>query len=639
MYTECPECQTTFRLTAQALRQAHGRVRCGGCGSAFNALDNLSEEPPAPNLSDTQTAKIFEEESRALLESLDELSGDDDVRIEDTGAEWKVVDDDIADEAAGETDDAADDEPGASGDIAGGDRPSSGAGHTRWTFVDTPPADDARAADPAAGEATALVGEAPQGALDLGHVSAAGEELRFDDNTPLPDEYFRPVTGAGETLPAPRRRATDRQEFSVSQPATDSPQVDLELDDDDWRELLAEVDGDEQAAGTGDGTIAADAAPRDARDEDEDRDTGAPDAGDAGQPDEDLRAAPELESDGEEPAAIAEADSGDAGADDDTVEAAISDLEVAAALDEDDAVSVAGTEEARREQPDAGTGGDAAAPEAVADEDTIGADSEIDRELLQAAASGDISAASGDSRYRLWDEDPSLVETIVMEGDTITDTLSEDGAGEPGDQQGAGEASAEADAGLELAGANLAAGGARKATAMTPRQRYLGIAAIVLLGLLLAGQVVHANRESLATSRLFDRTLAPLYAAFGQPVTPAWDIRGWQFESTSGSTDESGSRLTIYSRIANRAGAALPYPLVHVSLTDRFDEVIGSRLLAPGEYLAGNGIIDRPVAAGDGFTAVITVDAPSPDATGFKLNVCYPVAGRRVRCAIEDFRD
>ena len=46
MYTQCPECSVAFRVTAEVLRQAAGKVRCGGCGSAFNALEYLSEQKP-----------------------------------------------------------------------------------------------------------------------------------------------------------------------------------------------------------------------------------------------------------------------------------------------------------------------------------------------------------------------------------------------------------------------------------------------------------------------------------------------------------------------------------------------------------------------------------------------------------------
>lgn len=45
MYTQCPDCATVFRVTADALRAAQGNVRCGVCSTSFNALENLSEQP------------------------------------------------------------------------------------------------------------------------------------------------------------------------------------------------------------------------------------------------------------------------------------------------------------------------------------------------------------------------------------------------------------------------------------------------------------------------------------------------------------------------------------------------------------------------------------------------------------------
>ena len=57
MYTQCPECSTAFRVTADVLKQAAGKVRCGGCGNAFNALEYLSESMP-----ERQPAKPAEED-------------------------------------------------------------------------------------------------------------------------------------------------------------------------------------------------------------------------------------------------------------------------------------------------------------------------------------------------------------------------------------------------------------------------------------------------------------------------------------------------------------------------------------------------------------------------------------------------
>ena len=95
MYTQCPDCSTAFRVSAEVLKQAAGKVRCGGCGNAFNALDYLSEQKPAPTVGkepepslpeltpeapgkeDKLPQSISAEQSAALLKTLDELAGSD----------------------------------------------------------------------------------------------------------------------------------------------------------------------------------------------------------------------------------------------------------------------------------------------------------------------------------------------------------------------------------------------------------------------------------------------------------------------------------------------------------------------------------------------------------------------------------
>jgi predicted Zn finger-like uncharacterized protein len=55
LFTRCPECDTTFRLTDETLKKANGQVRCGRCASVFNAYAELHD--PA--------AKSFEVEPSA----------------------------------------------------------------------------------------------------------------------------------------------------------------------------------------------------------------------------------------------------------------------------------------------------------------------------------------------------------------------------------------------------------------------------------------------------------------------------------------------------------------------------------------------------------------------------------------------
>jgi predicted Zn finger-like uncharacterized protein len=44
LFTRCPNCDTTFRITAEALGKASGQVRCGRCACVFDAYAELREE-------------------------------------------------------------------------------------------------------------------------------------------------------------------------------------------------------------------------------------------------------------------------------------------------------------------------------------------------------------------------------------------------------------------------------------------------------------------------------------------------------------------------------------------------------------------------------------------------------------------
>ena len=57
MFTDCPSCSRQFRISAGQLKAAHGQVKCGYCGTQFNALERLHDEPlPAQRSADLSIA-------------------------------------------------------------------------------------------------------------------------------------------------------------------------------------------------------------------------------------------------------------------------------------------------------------------------------------------------------------------------------------------------------------------------------------------------------------------------------------------------------------------------------------------------------------------------------------------------------
>ena len=721
MFTQCPQCRAAFRITAEVLQQARGQVRCGSCENAFNALDHLSEEPPAS--ATLRKADGDSEKSSALLKTLDQLAGPEEIRIEDTGIEWLVVDDEEDGDAAPTTTDAG----------------TTGA--MRWTFADSGDAGGGDESDNAETSEQPVLGE------DAANL-AAGDipEARYDDNTPLPDDFEQQHNYVPPPA-TPQRRETDFLDTSVN-----DAQADLELSQPgDWADLLEEFSGatpvdDEPGSGGAAEDDATTDAPLEFADEDLDisldaesaADTEAPadvegaaepDDGDASivasQLDELLTAMdsgkfrladgnnagtesgtePPADEAGSDPAALGSADEviealareAEADAEDDglgdlendasAVAASITELIVAdetasapdavtaehpesqekAEADGEKAVeyeestgeferAIADAEDeilAARDRAANGDGlTDEQAQESARDdaENAIGthrdddpaADAEdelandiaamtgnmeIDPGLLKAMQEGKLDAAA------LGDDGAPLVETIVMEGDFVRGALlGEDESFDEDDASGKRRLSDPA----SLIDTYISK---RDDTPRTPgtnrRSATIGIA---VLAVLLLGQLLHSSRETLATFGFFKQTMGPVYRLFGQDITPRWNVRGWRFEATNGSTDIADSLLTVSSRIANRSEEALPYPLVHISLTDRYEDIVGSKVLEPEQYLPAGSDVARTVAPGESFNATIAIESPADDATGFKLNVCYREAPGRVRCALEDFK-
>ncbi len=158
------------------------------------------------------------------------------------------------------------------------------------------------------------------------------------------------------------------------------------------------------------------------------------------------------------------------------------------------------------------------------------------------------------------------------------------------------------------------------------------IAAALLLALLLGAQVVHQNREWLAANTGLSGPLRAVYAKLGDPLPVAADLGAYELRQwgVTGDPDASGA-LHVRASILNTAAAFQPYPLLRVTLADRFGHRIGTREFAAPEYLG------RPVAGqlapGERADATINILDPGKDAEGFEIDVCLRAADHRITCA------
>ncbi|HNP65959.1 MAG TPA: DUF3426 domain-containing protein [Woeseiaceae bacterium] len=692
MYTQCPECEIAFRVTADVLKQAAGMVRCGGCSHAFNALAFLSETMPKQSAATSARAVVPElkpeiietdkqpprsisaKQSAALLKTLDELAGSE-IRIEDTGVEWRVLD---ADEAA---------EPAADDDVA--------------NVTD----DD-------------VVDEEPP-------VRRPVDELRFDDNTPLPDDFELDDDASHS------QQAEDLNDAKPDAPvfAPMASQADLALTEpDEWTDLLGEfqelaidvappTEGSHEAPLQETSEIADDTAdtanaPLDVdtqfalqaeamgiditgghaiediaevleQDLEEER---AEDLEDARE--DQLEAELAALDDEPEPGAeeIEYGDTLAAELEDDLEEELVEDIEDALedaledeldekledevldddadfepddiaqldmideqfepvvenhSMEEELALLDTESDEDLPGDRDVSAGIQHVVPPMTEEEHTV--NMQIDQDLMALAIEDEdgfastiiipdahvekkasINSAEQDADAEL--HAPPGFETIIMEGDFVRSALDDEKR----------EADVEAAAAL----AELAAMDEAKAAEQPGGKRYRMVAGVAGLIILLGIQMMHQSREALATIPAFSSTVGQIYRAIGQPVQPAWDITAWRIEASEDTiaADEGTENLTVYSRIGNTSDRAMPYPLISISLTDRYLEPVGSQILDPADYLPSDLDPRRHVEPGNTFNAVMSVQSPSIEATGYKLDVCYRLSDGRLRCAIDDFK-
>jgi len=150
------------------------------------------------------------------------------------------------------------------------------------------------------------------------------------------------------------------------------------------------------------------------------------------------------------------------------------------------------------------------------------------------------------------------------------------------------------------------------------------ISAAVTLALLLVFQVVQTNGEWLSAH-------APLLDGDGKPsaTLATYQLRQW------GVTGDPGANGTLRVRasIMNAAAQLQPYPLLRVTLADRFGTRVGAREFEPAEYLGKAPA--RMIAPGERVDATLNILDPGKDAEGFEIDVCIRTAEKRIVCAAD----
>jgi hypothetical protein len=160
----------------------------------------------------------------------------------------------------------------------------------------------------------------------------------------------------------------------------------------------------------------------------------------------------------------------------------------------------------------------------------------------------------------------------------------------------------------------------------------LWLGAAVLLALLLCWQMIHENREWFASHAPFGGLLHDAYSVLGVAMpTPAslsaYQLRQW---GVTGDPTANGT-LRVRASILNTAAQLQPYPLLRVTLANRFGTRIGARDFEPAEYM-GKPMV-RMLSPGERVDATLDILDPGKDAEGFEIDVCLRGVDQKISCA------
>ena len=158
------------------------------------------------------------------------------------------------------------------------------------------------------------------------------------------------------------------------------------------------------------------------------------------------------------------------------------------------------------------------------------------------------------------------------------------------------------------------------------------LTAAIAAAVLLIVQMVHHNREWLAAHTPLGGTLRALYSTMGAPVAPPANLSAYQLRQWGVTGDPAGAgTLRVRASILNTAAQLEPYPLLRVTLANRFGASIGTRDFEPSEYLGKP--TAKLLAPGERTDATLDILDPGKSAEGFEIDVCLRAPDRRVACA------
>ncbi|MES1195366.1 MAG: DUF3426 domain-containing protein [Steroidobacter sp.] len=143
------------------------------------------------------------------------------------------------------------------------------------------------------------------------------------------------------------------------------------------------------------------------------------------------------------------------------------------------------------------------------------------------------------------------------------------------------------------------------------------------LSLLLVFQITHHYRRTLVRHPTFGPTLKSIYSIFGKNLEPRWEVNAYSIKQWGIVSDpQEPGVLRVRASVTNNAAFAQPYPLLKLTLEDRFGTHLGTRAFKPAEYLPGATSATRLLDAGTAANVDLAIVDPGEEAVGFQFDSC-----------------
>lgn len=163
------------------------------------------------------------------------------------------------------------------------------------------------------------------------------------------------------------------------------------------------------------------------------------------------------------------------------------------------------------------------------------------------------------------------------------------------------------------------------------RRRWTWWLGSLLLLLLLAGQWLHLERDTLAAHPAWGPLVRQAYARLGLTLYPAWDLAAYRVLGSEAVAGRAApDALEIVARLQVTGAAPAGLPLLRVSIRDRWGNTVGERLVAPADYAPARA--GELVAPGSVLPLTVSLRDPGSEAHGYEIDLCLPRRDQGMDC-------